>query len=355
MNEDKLVTKQSLSKLISLIKLRLDRVQNVLRSGKNINIASDNTINTLGYLFNEETSSIALNYFGGVTNTDNPQATGNFSLSCGVKTQATQDCSHAEGSHTTASGYASHAEGSQTTASGGDSHAEGTETIAEGDCSHAEGESTVATGYASHAEGTGTVASGDCSHASGNSTIASAKAQTVVGKYNEEHSSAYFVVGNGTDDIWRSNAFVVDNDSSYINGLSTSIKTLHRDSANDNKLEPILFNNSNYFYAKLAYINRNFVDEINIEVPTDLTESKELKIILEGDAVNSTQFKVNIYNLVSPTTPESIIINKVRTIGNTPLTEDNIQSLSIHGCIVLTLTYINPDLILYKQEITTQS
>ena len=71
----------------------------------------------------------------------------------------------------------------------------------------------IAFGDYSHAEGDSTTASGESSHAEGQNTIANIDAQTVVGKYNDETlENALFVVGNGTDEESRSNAFYVEND-----------------------------------------------------------------------------------------------------------------------------------------------
>lgn len=144
-------------------------------------------------------------------------ATGNNSHAEGIYTKALGDYSHSEGAYTTASGARSHAEGDSTTASGANSHVEGAYTIASGSCSHAEGSDTVA--------------SGDCSHVAGVGTIAN-HYQYVVGKYNSSRNPiasidtvynagdtvntaypALFIVGNGTDDVSRSNAFTV-----YANG-----------------------------------------------------------------------------------------------------------------------------------------
>ena len=194
---------------------------------------------------------------------------GPYSYALGYNVAATGNRSHAEGSVTTASGYASHAEGNRTTASGVYSHVEGYGTTASGHFgshaegygttasgyashaegrgstasghfgSHAEGSVTTASGYASHAEGYETTASGDYgSHAEGNRTTASGRhshaqniytkaakaAQTALGTYNEEDTATTtthpsgdvgygkyaVIVGNGTIDSERSNAFAVD-------------------------------------------------------------------------------------------------------------------------------------------------
>ena len=134
----------------------------------------------------------------------------------GSGTTASGYASHAEGNSTiasgSASGYASHVEGSGTNASGYASHAEGTSTIASGSGSHAEGAGTTASGIYSHAEGAGTTASGIYSHAEGKSTIAAGTHQHVEGRYNVEDNSNQYahIIGNGTSDSNRSNAYTVD-------------------------------------------------------------------------------------------------------------------------------------------------
>ena len=168
----------------------------------------------------------------------------------GGSTKATATNAHAEGSATVASGYAAHAEGDETKAEGVQSHAEGGSTKATNTNAHAEGSATVASGYAAHAEGASTAANGSASHAEGSETTASGNyshaegdstiafgpkshaagertiteywAQTAVGRYNTKYSpSAYnlignfFVVGKGTADNARANAFRVNGTGVY--------------------------------------------------------------------------------------------------------------------------------------------
>ena len=170
------------------------------------------------------------------------EANGNYSHAEGYYTKATGWASHAEGSaaisdngiileYTTASGAYSHAEGYATTASNAASHAEGNNTVASAEASHAEGANTESSGIASHAEGLNTIANGDSSHAAGYYTTAE-DYQYVVGKYNSSRNPitsvdtvystsdsvtttypALFIIGNGTSDTSRSNAFTV-----YANG-----------------------------------------------------------------------------------------------------------------------------------------
>lgn len=153
-------------------------------------------------------------------------ASGDGSHSEGSETTASGDGSHAEGSETRASGDDSHAEGTRTVASGVRSHAEGYETYASGDESHAEGVGSTASGYCSHSEGDFTSASGDMSHAEGWGALASSDYQHVQGKFNiEDANGKYaFIIGNGTNDNNRSNAFAIDWDGKiYVNGSETGV------------------------------------------------------------------------------------------------------------------------------------
>lgn len=144
-------------------------------------------------------------------------ASGYCSHAEGAANEAIGQSSHAEGQGTEASGDYSHAEGYQTTASGDESHAEGQKTIASGSYSHAEGYGTEAKESGSHAEGWCCVANGTSSHAGGEYTIAN-DYQTVHGKFNTESAgpTSYtdttgdlFIIGKGTDESARANAFRV--------------------------------------------------------------------------------------------------------------------------------------------------
>lgn len=117
--------------------------------------------------------------------------------------------SFVEGYSNTASGYCSHAEGYSNTASKVGAHVEGGNSIASGLVSHAEGWSNAV---------------GDYSHSQNEGTKAQKCAQTVIGTYNYvDYSSTTthprgeakygkwaFIIGNGTTDSSRSNAFTVE-------------------------------------------------------------------------------------------------------------------------------------------------
>jgi hypothetical protein len=106
-----------------------------------------------------------------------------------------------------ATGDYSHAEGSITKAIGNYSHAEGDFTEAKGDYSHAEGQNTM------------TLVSAQYSHVEGNNTIAAANHQHVQGQWNTTSSiPAAFIVGNGTDDLNRSNLIYAHDSTVEITG-----------------------------------------------------------------------------------------------------------------------------------------
>lgn len=129
-----------------------------------------------------------------------------------IKTGSGQDALIVGAKENTASGNQSYAEGFNTTASSNQSHAEGSSTTASGNQSHAEGSSTTASGQTSHAEGYLTVANANQSHAGGLGTISNTLGGYAIGKYNISGTNKLLVVGNGTADNNRKDAFVVYDD-----------------------------------------------------------------------------------------------------------------------------------------------
>lgn len=118
---------------------------------------------------------------------------------------ASGDYSRAENFETTASGYAANAQGIQTVAGGYGAHTQGCRTEASGAYSHAEGQYTIASSARSHAEGEGTIAAGENQHVSGT--------------YNIEDDSSLVIVGNGTTEANRSNAYrLAKNGNGYYAG-----------------------------------------------------------------------------------------------------------------------------------------
>ena len=165
-------------------------------------------------------------------------ASGLYSHAEGFKTKSTGDASHCEGTilsdaqtitfngntyNCGASGIYSHCEGLSCAATYQGTHAEGCKTLASSWNCHSEGEETHATGTNSHAEGKYTTASGNYSHAGGFNTISNTEAGTAIGKYNISGTNKLFVVGNGTADNNRNDAFVV-----YTDGNITLNNTLFK-------------------------------------------------------------------------------------------------------------------------------
>ena len=151
------------------------------------------------------------------------QALGNYSVTSGWWTRADGQCAHAEGLLTRASGHFAHAEGTRTLASINNAHAEGDLTKATGRQAHSEGVQTVASGYCAHAEGSNTQATNYYSHAEGLGTIAAGRNQTAMGKYNISDTKSLVIVGNGSKDTARSNAYKLDaNGNGWFEGTVAS-------------------------------------------------------------------------------------------------------------------------------------
>lgn len=81
-----------------------------------------------------------------------------------------------------------------------------------GSQSHTEGNRTMALGNHAHAEGNKTKALGEMSHSEGYETIAHSDYQHVQGKFNVEDADNKYadIIGNGTSDSIRSNAYTLD-------------------------------------------------------------------------------------------------------------------------------------------------
>lgn len=139
------------------------------------------------------------------------QAIGNYSRAGGWWTRADGQCAIAEGLLSRASGHFTHAEGTRTIASVNNAHSEGDSTQATGRQSHSEGNKTTASGFCAHAEGSDTQATNYYAHAEGFGTKATGRNQTTMGKYNIADTSSLLIIGKGSKDSARSNAFSVSN------------------------------------------------------------------------------------------------------------------------------------------------
>lgn len=161
-------------------------------------------------------------------------------------------------------GNGSVAVGTKTKAKGTNSHAEGNTTSAEGNMSHSEGYNTTARGAFSHAEGKDSIASGSAAHASGLGTIAKGTNQTAIGKYNiqDDKNEFAFVVGNGTSDSARANAFTIDW-AGVAKANGKNLATEEFASANGGKIDSIKVNGQNLTIEEKS---------VNIKMPTKTSE-----------------------------------------------------------------------------------
>jgi trimeric autotransporter adhesin len=155
--------------------------------------------------------------------------------------------SHAEGSSNIA--LFGHAEGSGTVAYYG--HAEGGNTISRGEASHAEGGNTTSIGIGSHSEGSFTTASGDYSHAEGLGTVATGSYQHVQGQYNTHgDDTSLMIVGNGTSDIARKDAFKVRMSGSIV--LPTTQSAAPSWTGTDGEMVFATVTGDHYFYVWMS-------------------------------------------------------------------------------------------------------
>ena len=225
----------------------------------------------------------------------------------GIATHANGANSHAEGNQTTASGQSSHAEGELSDSTALASHAEGYDTTASGAASHSEGTRTVASGERAHAEGGETVASGRMSHAGGYKTIASAEAQTAIGKFNAEDKDALLIVGNGTSDTNRKNAFMVNKDGSAevqtMGKTEISVATKGYVDTQFEERQVLSFKGSNTYLPSKAQSNIGDVAGIS---GTSVVNSGKLKVLGYGEQRVCDFGDVNYINLKIETSDECL-------------------------------------------------
>ena len=147
------------------------------------------------------------------------EAIGNISTAMGQDTKAIGSASTAMGYNTTASGLSSTALCNSTISSGNNSVAMGYFTESSGNDSTATGLETLASGASSMSMGIGTVAAGDASVSMGYHTNTNDVGTLALGIYNIIDTTpnpntftlqnTALIIGNGTDDGNRSNAFEV--------------------------------------------------------------------------------------------------------------------------------------------------
>ena len=153
-------------------------------------------------------------------------ASGFYSVASGYSSVASSEYSVASGYSSVSSGYYSVASGYYSVASGHYSVASGFSSVASGYYSVASGAYSVASGNYSVASGAYSVASGDFSVVLARNGETMSSYQTIVGRFNAK-VAGLFIIGNGTSDTARSNAFVVDDSGNvtakYFSGYANAI------------------------------------------------------------------------------------------------------------------------------------
>ena len=190
-------------------------------------------------------------------------ATGNYAISEGYKTNAKGVMSHAEGNTTAATGAYSHSEGRNTQATNSQAHAEGYGTIAQGDSSHSEGKDTRATGAYSHSQNRDTRATGDYTYAGGYNSQATGST-SFVHSYNSVCGGARSAViggqniyGYDDDTVYVPNLYVVNN--TFING-EFSADTIYADTIYTHTISGM----------SPVNINNVIIDDIGVLTATDV-------------------------------------------------------------------------------------
>ena len=233
------------------------------------------------------------------------QAIGLFSHAEGVSSIAEGDYSHTEGVRTNSTATGAHAEGADSKANGYAAHAEGNTSEANGQSSHAEGDHTIAEGLNSHTEGQNTTAIGINSHAGGFGTCATAAEQTTIGRWNAVDETAIFIIGNGTNDTNRNNAFTISNTGVMtLNGETLTDKELQNIKGHEERLN-LLEDQINENPSSLT-IHDNSVEDVFI----DKTANKNTNIVyVNGTAVSNGAMVATNYIKVKPNTTYTVSRN----------------------------------------------
>ena len=278
------------------------------------------------------------------------------------------------------------------------SHAGGIMTTAYGDSSYADGWKTTVMGSSSHAEGQKTVAIGNYSHTGGNNTIADINNMTAIGSYNKPNYNVYvntesnifindnkytinndgtatnnsnnnkitnitsyasgdtiknkiFVVGNGTSDNNRKDAFIITNDGNAIvqNNLTVNNNKIMSSDLNiyyfiKNSSDSSLLLNKDFTYVNVTgevediYVDFFYVDEygnrkryvniINDEEYCSMSNNKayDIKISIVDGKKKFTSKEVDLSNISKAI---DIVTNNVYTYANNEWTLVNEQKFIV--------------------------
>lgn len=173
---------------------------------------------------------------------------------------------------------------------------------------------------------------GEYSHAEGCGTIAAGKAQHVEGKFNIEDTENKFVhiIGNGTAEDDRSNAFAIDwNGNIYVNNSPTGV--------NVNDLQT----------ASHTHTNKEIIDKLSVD--------ESGKLLYDGNPISSGGSSITIDSELSET-PKNPVENQAITSKILPLemsshmhtnkdlldkfsTDENTNELLFNGTpVIITIT-----------------
>lgn len=188
-----------------------------------------------------------------------------------------------------------------TQANGKASFSEGMETIASGDCSHSAGYKTRAQGMYSFAQGLRSEARGHRSCAQGYHTVAQGENQHARGKFNiiDNENKYADIVGNGTSDEDRSNAYTLDWDGNVEFAGEVKAKGEALEST-ANKVTAINENSTDEQYpsAKAVWdkFNEKIIDK-NVSSSDDFDEfTADYFNLTQGGSVILKGFITNEYN-----------------------------------------------------------
>lgn len=197
-------------------------------------------------------------------------------------------------------------------------HDVGAYSFAVGDKEKASGYASCAIGYTSHATGVASCAIGYASHATGYYSIAmgyqtmtNLDCQTVIGKLNKKDSTSIFVIGNGTNDSSRSNAFTVDWDgNTWAAGSITATGSVNGTDFNGftiNKSVP-----SNAKFTDTVTVIENSCDSDSTTSALSAAQGKSLKTYIDSVNTNIWSSLQNSYRAnynAQYNTPVPLLIN----------------------------------------------
>jgi len=271
-------------------------------------------------------------------------AAGDNSLATGRENTASGTNSLAVGSYTLAGGTSSFAAGNSTEAAGQYTFAAGSNTLAKGiaaasfgsnaqalgNGSFTQGSSNVAYGINSFAGGQFTYANGTASASFGKNTIANGYASLVIGQYNDTvvtiqtsystTGTPLFIIGYGTTEVNRKNAFLVNSDAHT--GINTSTPQTYLDINGDMSIKPynLALGPAGGPYSNVLTGNRSFLHITGPIAPFSISgfqNGQDGKVLM---VVNMSGQNMTIENLNNGSDP----INRINTLsGNNIVTTGN--------------------------------